>query len=143
MRTESDIRPKAPSSTSSGEQIEVNEVVPKRRRWWKFLLLILCWASLLAFAGLAWYASTDSFQAMVRKRMVAELERVTGGRVELAEFHTIPFRLRADIRNLTIHGRESASETPYIHLDRLVADINVISVFDFASDSIRLCSSGR
>jgi translocation and assembly module TamB len=107
----------------------VNELVPKRRRWWRFLLLFLL-GVLLGFAGLAWYASTDSFQAMVRKRMVAELERVTGGRVELAEFHTIPFRLRADIRNLTIHGRESASETPYIHLDRLVADINVISVFD-------------
>jgi translocation and assembly module TamB len=107
----------------------VNEVAPKKRRWWRFLLWFLAGVA-VGFAGLAWYASTDSFQAMVRRRMVAELERVTGGRVELAEFHTIPFRLRADIRNLTIHGRESASETPYVHLDRLVADINVISVFD-------------
>jgi translocation and assembly module TamB len=32
---------------------------------------------------------------------------------------------------LIIHGRESSSEAPYVHLDRLVADINVISVFSF------------
>jgi translocation and assembly module TamB len=108
----------------------VNDVVPKRRRWWKYFLILLL-ISLLAAAGLGWYATTDSFQAMVRHKVIAELETITGGRVEIAEFHTIPFRLRADVRNLTIHGRESSSEAPYVHLDRLVADINVISVFSF------------
>ena len=108
----------------------MNDVVPKRRRWWKYFLILLL-ISLFAAAGLGWYATTDSFQAMVRHKLIAELETITGGRVEIAEFHTIPFRLRADVRNLTIHGRESSSEAPYVHLDRLVADINVISVFSF------------
>ena len=108
----------------------MNDVVPKRRRWWKYFLILLLIAMVSA-AGLGWYATTDSFQTMVRHKLIAELEAITGGRVDIAEFHTIPFRLRADIRNLTIHGRESSSEAPYVHLDRLVADINVISVFSF------------
>ena len=49
------------------------------------------------------------------------------GRVEIGGFHTIPFRLRVEVRNITIHGREAAGEVPYIHVDRLVARIKVRS----------------
>jgi translocation and assembly module TamB len=62
--------------------------------------------------------------------LVAELERVTGGRVDLGGIHTIPFRFQVEIRNLTIHGRESASEVPYAHVDRLVARIKLISTLE-------------
>ena len=81
----------------------------------------------LGLGGLAWYATTDSFQAMVRQRLVAELQRVTGGRVELGSIHTIPFRFVIDVRDLTIHGREAAGEVPYAHVDRLVAKVRLTS----------------
>jgi len=100
---------------------------PSQRRWWKYLLLT-AFAGLVLFGVLAWYVTTDSFQLMVRHRLVAELERVTGGRVELGGFHTIPFRFRVDVRDLTIHGREEPSEIPYAHVDRLVARVKLISV---------------
>lgn len=99
---------------------------PRRRRFWRFLLLALG-GFLLALAGLAWYATTDSFQSMVRRRVVAELERISGGRVELGGLHTIPFRLQVDVRDLTIHGREAPGEIPLAHVDRIVARIKVIS----------------
>ena len=65
---------------------------------------------------------------MVRHRLVAELERISGGRVELGGFHTIPFRFRVDVRDLTIHGREQPTEVPYAHVDRLVAKVKIILV---------------
>jgi translocation and assembly module TamB len=98
-------------------------------RWRRFrnYLLIAGITGLLLLGGLSWYATTDSFQALVRHRVVAELERITGGRVDLGGIHTIPFRFQVDIRDLTIHGREGASEVPYAHVDRLVARVKLIS----------------
>jgi translocation and assembly module TamB len=113
-----------------------------RSRWRRIgkYLLITDLVVLLLLAGLAWYTTTDSFQAMVRRRLIAELERVTGGRVELGGFHTIPFRLRVDVRNLTIHGLEKPGDVPYFHVDRLVAQVRLISVLgaEFGLSSVVL-----
>ena len=97
------------------------------RRWLKYLLIAGA-VGLIFFGVLAWYVTTDFFQAMVRHRLVAELERMTGGRVELGGFHTIPFRFQIDVRDLTIHGREQPGEIPYAHVDRLVARVKLTSV---------------
>jgi translocation and assembly module TamB len=99
---------------------------PGRNTWGKRLLLAAL-VVLLGLCGLAWYVTTDSFQAVVRRRVVAELERVTGGRVELGSIHTIPFRMVVDVRDLTIHGREAPGEIPYAHVDRVVARLNLSS----------------
>lgn len=98
-----------------------------RRRFWRYLLITAV-AGLLTLGGLGWYATTDSFQQAVRSRLVAELEHVTGGRVELGSIHTIPFHFQVDVRNLTIHGKGSPTEVPYVHIDRLVAQIKLISI---------------
>ena len=103
-------------------------VPPERRRILRRLFLLFCVFSLIAFALLAWYVTTDSFQQMVRRRVVASVEKLTGGRVELGELHTIPFRLRVDARNLTIHGREAADQTPFLHVDRLQAELKIVSL---------------
>jgi translocation and assembly module TamB len=102
---------------------------PRRRKFWKYLLFATV-ASALALAGLAWYTTTDSFQALVHRRVVSDLERITGGRVDLGGFHTSPFRLRVEVENLTIHGREPAGDVPYAHVGRLIAEIHVISLLE-------------
>jgi translocation and assembly module TamB len=112
---------------------------PRRPKFWKYLLTF----SLLGFlslAGLMWYATTDSFQAMVRRRLVSELERVIGGRVELGSIHTVPFQFQVEVRDLTIHGREGAGEIPYAHVDSLVAKVRLISALgaEFGFRSILL-----
>ena len=101
---------------------------PARRRILRKLLLSFCLFSLVAFVLLGWYVSTDSFQQRMRSRVIAELERATGGRVELGELHTIPFRLRIDARNLTIHGRETSDQQPLFHVERLEAEMKIISL---------------
>ncbi len=101
---------------------------PERRRiLWK-LFLAFCAFSLIVFALLSWYVTTDSFQRMVRRKVIASAEKLTGGRVELGELHTIPFRLRVDARDLTIHGREAVDQAPFLHVDRLQAEMKIISL---------------
>ncbi len=114
--------------TESSPEPPPEPVPPVRRRiLWK-LFLAFCVFSLIAFSLLAWYVTTDSFQQTVRRRVIASAEKLTGGRVELGELHTIPFRLRVDARNLTIHGREASDQAPFLHVDRLQAEMKVISL---------------
>jgi translocation and assembly module TamB len=100
---------------------------PRRRRIWRYLLYLFI-SSLVLLCAFLWYATTDSFQAMVRHRLVAELERLTGGRVEVGSFHTIPLQFQIEVRDLTIHGREAADDIPYAHVDSLVAQVKIISI---------------
>ncbi len=74
-----------------------------------------------------WYATTESFQSYVRRRMVAEVERITGGRAEIGSFHIVPFHLQVEVRNITVHGTESAGDIPLVHAESLVAHVKVIS----------------
>jgi translocation and assembly module TamB len=100
---------------------------PTGRRWWKYLLFIFA-VAVIAASALLVYVNTDSFQSLVRRRLITELERITGGRVEVGSIHTMPFRLQADVRDITVHGLESASEVPLAHADRIVARLKLSSL---------------
>jgi translocation and assembly module TamB len=103
---------------------------PVRRRILRNLVLSFCAFCIVALALLGWWVTTDSFQQRMRRRVIAELEQATGGRVELGELHIIPFRLRVDARNLTIHGREAADQAPFLQVERLQAELKIISLFE-------------
>lgn len=98
-----------------------------RRRWWKYLLA-LAGAVLLALLSGTWYVNTNSFQAYVRLRLVAEVERITGGHAEIGSFHVVPLHMQVEIRDITVHGSEVASEIPLAHADHLIAQVKVISL---------------
>jgi translocation and assembly module TamB len=100
---------------------------PVRRRIWKYLLGLML-VGALALAGLGWYSTTESFRNLVRGRLVATLERTTGGRVELGSIHVVPFHFQLEVRDLTIHGREGPREVPYAHVDSLMAQIKILSL---------------
>jgi translocation and assembly module TamB len=100
--------------------------VRRPRRWWKYLLLVTGVGVVAVLAGL-YYITTDSFQNYVRKRVVAEVERITGGRAEVGSFHVVPFHMQVEVRNITVHGKEAATDTPLVHADSLVAHVKVIS----------------
>src|SRR5207249_1137933 len=93
--------------------------LPRLRRIGRYFLLAFL-LSLLFLSGLLWYTTTNSFQEMVRGRLIAAIQRATGGRVELGSFHVVPLRFEVEIRNLTIHGRET-SGAPYVHADSVLA----------------------
>jgi len=119
-----------PTEPPTGPSIEPSSepIPPVRRRILWHLFWGFCVFSVIGFSLLAWYVTTDSFQRMMRRRVVASLEKTTGGRVELGELHITPFRLRVDARNLTIHGREAPDEVPFLRVDRLQAEMKIISL---------------
>jgi translocation and assembly module TamB len=87
-----------------------------------------------------WYSTTNSFQNYVHRRMVSEIEHITGGRAEIGSFHVIPFRLQVEIRNITVHGTEAPTEIPLLHADNLVGQVKVISFLrtEFGFESLAL-----
>jgi translocation and assembly module TamB len=109
------------------------------RRGWKIVLL-LSGVGLIAILAAAWYVTTDSFQAYVRRRLVAEVERITGGRAEIGSFHVVPFHLQVEVRGITVHGSEGPEDVPLAHVDHLVAQVKVISFLrtEFGFSSVRL-----
>ena len=80
---------------------------------------------LLAGLGLAF--QWGWFDAPVRHLVVAKLSQLTGGQVELAQFHFDLFTLRADLKGLTIHGREPAGTPPLFHADSLIVGVQMDS----------------
>lgn len=96
------------------------------RRWWKYALIVVG-AGILCLLAAAWYVHSEFFQAYVRRRMVAEVERITGGRAEIGSFHVVPFHLQVEVRDITVHGSEGPNGAPLAHADHLLAQVKVIS----------------
>jgi len=117
----------------------VTEPAARPRRRGKYLLAA-GGVIVLALLGTFWYVTTDSFQSYVRRKMVAELERITGGHAEIGSFHVIPFRMQIEVRDITVHGREGSGEIPLFHARDLYAQMKVISFlraeFGFVSLSL-------
>jgi translocation and assembly module TamB len=94
-------------------------------RWFRFGLAF----ALLAFVGLVVaYLESDAFRERVRRELVAQLEAVTGGNVELKSFTWSLVHLQFDVDGLTIRGLENSSELPYAHIDRAHVAVKVISL---------------
>ena len=72
-------------------------------------------------------AGRNAGAAADRCRVVAGLERATGGKVELGAFNAVPLLRQVEVRDLTIHGKEAAGEQPYVHVDSMIAVINMSS----------------
>lgn len=84
---------------------------------------------LLIFLVMGWYVTSPRFQRLLRARVVAELQRSTGGRVELGALHWNLSQLEFEARDLTIHGREAPGEAPFFHADRVLVRLRITSVF--------------
>lgn len=74
------------------------------------------------------YLNSNGFRDRMRHQVIAELERVTGGRVELRSFTWRLSGLEFDVTDLTIHGLEAAGEVPYAHIDHAHVQLKIISV---------------
>lgn len=91
----------------------------------------------LLAVGLYFAASSTAFENAVRKRLIASIQEMTGGRAEIASFHWDLLHLEAEADGVTIHGLEDPGEAPYAVIERLRV---VFSLRNFISPSIRLRS---
>jgi translocation and assembly module TamB len=83
---------------------------------------------LVVVSVVLWYATTPQFEQRVRMVVISELERTTGGRVQLGAFHWQLAHLGFVAENLTIHGKEGAGQLPFFHADELVVHLKVIDL---------------
>jgi len=74
---------------------------------------------LALLVGIVAIVQTGLAARWARRAVVNELERATGGRVELAAFRFHLFNLQAELDNLTIHGLEPEGTPPLFHVDRI------------------------
>ncbi len=79
--------------------------------------------------GLYIWMSSAQFEDIARRRLIADLEKATGGRVEVASFHWHILALEAEASGLVIHGTEAANEVPYARVDHLRASISLLGIW--------------
>jgi len=91
------------------------------------IFLALVAVLVLAFTALVVALSLGWFDTPMRNAVVGQIERVTGGRVELGHFHFSPFSLSVEVQDLTVHGLEPEGTPPLFHTDSLVATIQIDS----------------
>lgn len=87
--------------------------------------------------GLYFVASSATFENAVRKRLITEIEELTGGRVEMASFHWRLLHFEAEADGLVIHGLEDPGEAPYAQVAHLRVQLSLRNLF---SPSVRLRS---
>ncbi|MGA9671210.1 MAG: hypothetical protein WBQ94_18515, partial [Terracidiphilus sp.] len=124
--TEPDSKP--PESTTAPAPPRIH---PLRRFFLRILPLTVAGVAILlavTVAGLYFWASSDSFQGFVRKRLIAHIEQSVGGRAEIASFHWDLLNLEADANGLVIHGLEAPDEAPYAKVDHLRVRLSVLGL---------------
>jgi translocation and assembly module TamB len=101
-------------------------------RWFGIPLLIVI-ALVIAFQATV---RTDWFQHKVRDRVIAELERATGGRVELGAFLFDPGTMTISITRLVIRGTEQPPDPPLLSIPSLRVELSLVSLLS-AQVSVR------
>jgi translocation and assembly module TamB len=94
-----------------------------RRRWKRRTAVYVLLAALL----LLWYLNSARFQAGVQARLTAELERVTGARVEIQRFDWSWLDFGFTMDGLTLHGLEPHGAPPLARVDHLEVRLQVLS----------------
>jgi translocation and assembly module TamB len=80
-------------------------------------LLVLALASLIVM-------STAWFQHVLERRVISNLENITGGRVEIGHFRFKPWLFQITLQKLVIHGSEAAGEPPLISVREVEAGLS-------------------
>jgi len=77
---------------------------------------------------------SDWFRGKVRDRIVAEVEKATGGRAQIGGFRFDWRRLRAEVDGFALHGNEPVGGPPLARVDAIAVGIKVISVLKRSVD---------
>jgi uncharacterized protein involved in outer membrane biogenesis len=77
----------------------------------------------LALAALI-IMSSGWFQHVVERRVIAKLENLTGGRVEISQFRFRPWLFQIRLEKLVIHGSEAAGDPPLISAREVEAGLS-------------------
>ena len=93
-------------------------------------------AVVFAIAILAAFVVVQSgwFHEYIRARIIAEIERATGARVELGRFSFRGATLTAQVSPLVLHGKERPGELPLLSVEMVSLRVHVISILEHKID---------
>jgi translocation and assembly module TamB len=100
---------------------------PKRKFGLKHGVGLLVALALVVSLVVAYAIASGLADRLARRTIVEQLEKATGARVELGNFHFGWRVLTARFDGLTLHGREPAGSPPLFHADALQFDIHIES----------------
>ena len=107
---------------------ETAKVRLSRFPWWFWGVMAGLFAILVMVLG--WFLQSPAFQEIVRNRVVLELEKATGGDVEMHSLTWNLSKLEVEAKGITIRGLEPATDAPLVHIDRLYARVHIVSFFE-------------
>ncbi|MFN7925889.1 MAG: translocation/assembly module TamB domain-containing protein [Bryobacteraceae bacterium] len=93
------------------------------------ILVILAALVLLIVAGGLLTLRSGWFREQVRARIVRELEKSTGGRVEIGAFGFDWKTRRASLRDLVIHGTEPVSQAPLFRAKSVTLGVKIVNAW--------------
>ncbi len=99
----------------------------RKRKAWVLCSSIVGVAVFLAGALLMTLQSSWLYNK-VRERIVTEVEKATGGRVELASFRFDWRQMRAEARGLAVHGKEAADKPPLLYASSVAIGLRLVSL---------------
>lgn len=99
----------------------------KRRFRWSHLFLSALLVGSILCLGL--YLNSNAFHDLVRRKIVAQVELVTGGKAEIQSFTWKLSGLQFETRGVTIHGLETGDQAPFVHAERVAGRVRIISLF--------------
>jgi translocation and assembly module TamB len=82
----------------------------------------------VAILGTWWILQSTWLREVVRQKIVSEIERSTGGQVELGDFQYDWRSLRADFRNLVVHGTEARTLPPLLRVGSARITLRIVSL---------------
>jgi translocation and assembly module TamB len=94
-------------------------------------LLALC---LILAAALILYIRSDAFAKDVERRIVAEVERASGGTAEMRRFWFDGRALKAGVEGFVLHGKEPPGSTPLFAAKEIEAEIRILSFLSRRAD---------
>jgi translocation and assembly module TamB len=101
-------------------------VTTRRRRLIWILAGLSGLALIAALAGVVVLRS-GWFKNKVRERLISEVERASGGRVEIGSFDYHWSSMTFAVKSFTIHGKESAGEAPLFSSGKVQVQAKIVS----------------
>ena len=80
------------------------------------------------FVLFGWYLTSAGFREVVRNRLAREIEDAIGGQVEIRRIDWNLADLQIAIEGITVHGLEGPNDAPLAHVERVDANIRIVSL---------------
>ena len=104
-----------------------------RKSIWKIAATAVAILCVLALC-LVFVLQSNWFRDEVRKRIIAQVETATGGKVEIGKFDYDWRSRTVDLKDFVVHGTETPPADPLLHVAQIKIAVRILSVLERSAD---------